>query len=141
MPKNYNSPKEALFDAGRIEKIGKGRISRENNAWLDEQISAGAFTVTGMGLKASTGPVPAPPTVTRTVKTDTGLYDVREPTRDENAIEAIAGGEKPGMRAVCDNCRNSLTYCPCESPRVMVNGNPSVVSFKSRTTPLPNKRW
>lgn len=139
--KNYSSPKEALFAAGRIEKIGKGRISRENNAWLDEQISTGVFTVAGMNLKASTGPTPASPTVERSKANDPGLYDIIDPTRDEKSLEAFAGGESIGMRTVCDNCRISLTHCPCESPRVMVNGSPSVVSFKPRTTPLPNKRW
>ena len=136
--KNYASPKHALLDAGRIDTIGRGRISRDNNAWLDEQVSSGAFTVSGMSLKASTGPTPAPPTVERVKASETGVVDVREPTRDLSSLECNADA---GMKAVCWNCNSSLTYCPCESPRTMVNGSLGVVHFKPRTHALPKNPW
>ncbi len=138
--KTFSSPKEALLSYKRIDVIGRGRISRDNNAWLDEMIAKGEFAVSGMNLKASSGPTPAPPTVERT-KVETGIADVRQPTRDITALEAYVGDIKTGMKAVCDNCRSSLTYCPCESPRVMVDGTPSVVHFKPRTRPLPTFAW
>jgi len=33
--------KEALLAAGRIDKIGRGRISNDNHAWLKQQYDSG----------------------------------------------------------------------------------------------------
>ena len=139
MPKNYASRKAALLDAGRIQEITRGRISRENNAWLDEQIIAGNFTVSDISLKASTGPTPAPPTVQRHSQTsETGVVEVRNPTRDLYALDCNAD---TGMKGVCLTCGSSYTYCPCEFPRGIVKGSESVVVFKPRTRPLPVNPW
>jgi hypothetical protein len=138
---HYSSPKAALLAHGKIESIGRGRISGPNNAWLDEQVAAGAFTVATMTVKASTGPTPAPPTVERAKASETGIADTRPITRDEHALQAYVGKDDVGMRAVCENCTSSLTYCPCSSPMVRWKNALSVVEFKPRTRPLPVNPW
>lgn len=138
MAKSFSSPKDALLAYGRIDAITRGRISKDNNAWLNERIAAGEFTVSGIVVKSSTGPTPEPE---RVKSSETGVVDVRPPTRDEKAMQAFIGKDDIGMRAVCENCTSSLNYCPCESPRVRWNGSLGVVEFKARTKPLPINPW
>lgn len=143
--KTYSSPKEALFAAGRIEKIGKGRISRENNAWLDEQVASGAFAVSTMTVKASTGPVPAPPTIERVKAADSGMLDVPDEVRRREDWEAFSEG-KPvplGILQVTQCCGSSLTYCRCATPQVrLLDGDRiGAVEFRVRKQPYPTKPW
>lgn len=144
--KNYAKAKEALFAAGRITVIGKGRISRENNAWLDEQIAAGKFTVSG--LSVSSNPVITKDSqstqavvVKREKIADTGIADIGEPYRNEESTEAFSDNGPVGMRTVCNLCGNSLTYCYHPIPRVHTLTGEVDVSFKRRVKPLPVNPW
>lgn len=113
--KTYATPKAALFDHGKIKAIGKGRISRENHAWLESEISAGNIQITGATIvKSETS------TVVKTVGPTekhipdiTILYD----KRDYHALGP--NGEKYGMAEVCNTCRVSLVQNQCEHPTIL----------------------
>lgn len=138
MPKNYSSPKEALLDHKRIKEITRGRISRDNNAWIDEQITNGAFTISGMTVAkpvVSTGAVPAKPTVKRTVASSAKVIaDIPEsPFRDEDMYDVADETGKRlagiGMRNVDNRCGNSFTYCMCREPRIYYGDREVSVTF------------
>jgi len=74
-----------------------------------------------------------PDTVTKIKADPNAVVDIPNPTRDESALSAFSGTVKVGMRTVCNNCRRSLTYCPCEQPRVWLDADvQGVVFFKAK---------
>jgi hypothetical protein len=131
-------PKEALVKDGFVEgghtwssgdENKRGRMSKAANERCGELATAGwqidGFTVGKPDSVTGVSEVVK-------VKTDpNAVVDIPNPTRDEKAMEAYSGTVKVGMRTVCNNCRRSLTYCPCESPRVWLDHDTQgVVYFK-----------
>lgn len=115
--KTYASPKEALFDAGRIKTVGRGRISSDNHAWLEKEISAGRIAVSNVTVvKAADKPVAVKsvnhPTE-KVIDEFTILYD----KRDYHAL--AADGTVYGMAEVCNTCRVSLVQNLCEHPTIL----------------------
>ena len=133
MTKNYSSPKEALLAAGRIKEITRGRISRDNNAWIDDQIAKGAFTISGMTVTKSSSSTAAP-IVKRTVQAAAKIIsDIPEVFRDEDMYDVAdeSGNRMPGvgMRNVDNRCGNSFTYCMCREPRIYYGDREVKVTF------------
>jgi Pyruvate/2-oxoacid:ferredoxin oxidoreductase delta subunit len=109
-------------DQNKRGRLSKGAIER------CMQLASEGIEIEGYQVSStSTGPR----TVAK-VKTDpNAVVDIPNPTRDENTMTAWIGTEPVGMRTVCNNCRRSLTYCPCPSPRVWVSHETeAVVHFK-----------
>lgn len=124
-------PKEALVKDGFLppDASGRGRLSKDADARCKE-LAAQGWQIDGYSV-AKSADTSKPDTVVK-VKTDpNSVSEIPNPTRDEKALVAYSGNIKIGMRTVCNNCRRSLTYCPCESPRVWLDhNNQGIVYFK-----------
>lgn len=119
--------------------VGKGRMSNEQRQAVEAAVARG---VRIDGYSVSSAPT-AEPKVER-VAVARVIADIGEPTRPEKYNMAYVGKVEVGMRTVCLNCRCSLNYCKCESPRVVVDHNTEgVVTFKSRPDPeaFRNRWW
>lgn len=127
-------PKEALVKDGFLppgSENTRGRMSKDAIARC-EALAAKGWQIDGFSVTKSVD-TSKPDTVLR-VKTDSNtVAEIPNPTRDESALQAFSGTIKVGMRTVCNNCRRSLTYCPCESPRVWLDHDTQgVVHFKPK---------
>lgn len=131
-------PKAALVKDGFVEgdhvwspgdENKRGRLSVAAKARLTELALSG-WQIDDYSVTKSAD-TSKPDTVVK-IKTDpNAVVDIPNPTRDEKALEAWSGTVKVGMRTVCNNCRRSLTYCPCEQPRVWLDHETQgVVHFK-----------
>lgn len=130
-------PKEYLFKHGHITTIGRGRMSREHIAIIEEAVKNGEKIE---GYSSTPAPDSAEKTVAKTEKPEfTGIAAVGDPRRDERTLSAYTfhNGVKRavGMRTVCNICRSSLTYCACPHPKIWVEfDTESVVLFGDNTT-------
>jgi len=130
-------PKEWLKKQGHITEIGRGRLSAENIARIKDAVSRGVviegYSVVTSKPAASTA---KPAESVERVTSDTGVADVREPTRlaDEwDAFDDTGRKFDIGIKGCCENCRNSVTYCFCPFPVLRVdNDRVSVVTFKPK---------
>jgi hypothetical protein len=135
--------KDALVKDGFLKagEAGRGRPSKAMIARAKELAAQGwdidGFTVTVTPKSEAVADKPAE--VKHTPKTNgpQAIADVPDPTRFENSTEAFSmvdGKRRPvGMRTVCNNCRSSLTYCPCPSPVVNLDYNlTGVVEFRTK---------
>jgi hypothetical protein len=131
-------PKAALVKDGFVEgdhtwspgdENQRGRLSKAAKTRLDELAALG-WQIDDLSVgQSSTGEV----TVTKVKSDPNAVVDIPSPTRDESALQAFSGTIKIGMRTVCNNCRRSLTYCPCEQPRVWLDHETQgVVYFKAK---------
>ena len=120
--------------------LGKGRLSNEQRTAVEAAVAKG---VRIDGYQATTNVGAEAPKVERVSPGVTTIADIGEPTRPEAYWIATAGDQVVGNRTVCLNCRCSLTYCKCESPRVNLDYNKvGVVSFKPRPNPEDYRvRW
>lgn len=125
-------PKEALVKDGFLPKGSENTRGRMSKAGITrcEELAASGWSIDGFSVTKSADSS-KPDTVTK-IKTDpNAVVDIPNPTRDETAMTAWVGTENVGMRKVCNNCRRSLTYCPCEQPKVWVDSDlEGVVYFK-----------
>lgn len=129
-------PKAALVKDGFTEgdhtwsagdENKRGRLSLVAKARLTELASKGWQIDDYSVSKSEAGEV----TVTKVKSDPNAVAEIPNPTRDEKALNAYSGTVKIGMRTVCNNCRRSLTYCPCEQPRVWLDCDlQGVVHFK-----------
>lgn len=138
-------PKEWLVKNGHLppgSENARGRISADNIARIHEAVAAGV-RIDGYSVAGSAS-TPEPKVERVSTTSGNEVADIGDPTRPElqtreggvYLTEAFAGNHSIGMRTVCNNCRRSLTYCPCESPLVWVDTDTSsVVTFKSRKVP------
>lgn len=127
-------PKEALVKDGFLpagSENTRGRMSKAAIARCEELAGKG-WSIDGFSVTKSAD-TSKPDTVVK-VKTDpNAVVDIPPPTRDETTMEAWAGTVNVGMRKVCNNCRRSITYCPCPQPRVWVDfDTEAVVHFKAK---------
>ena len=140
---HFNSAKDCLFHYGLNDKIGRGRISASNHAFLAEKIASGDSIAGYESVESSktTGEkvfrnAHAP------VSSEKIIADIGPATRDETELKAYVfdGGEKNytlGMRDICHQCGNSFTYCHCRTPQRLVDDNRlAPVYFERRTTPF-----
>lgn len=107
----------------------RGRLSLAAKEHLSSLVSKG-WDIEGFSAsKSSTGE-----TIVSKVKADPStVSEIPDPTRDEDSLTAWAGTKQVGMRTVCNNCRRSLTYCLCPSPKVWLDHNAeAVVTFRER---------
>ena len=131
-------PKVALVKDGFLPagaENQRGRLSAAAIARCQELVSKGwdidGFVTTKAVVTGITDD-PALPLKVERVKSDpNAVVDIPEPTRDEKSLTAHSTNGKVGMRTVCNNCRRSLTYCLCESPKVWLDHQTEgVVVFK-----------
>jgi hypothetical protein len=116
--------KEALLAAGRIDKIGRGRISNDNHAWLKQQYDSGVrFSDWPKGEVVESKDADQKPVIR--VKRDPKLSTekvVQDFTilYDRDAYVAVStDGKEYGMAEVCNNCRVSLVQNQCERPTIL----------------------
>lgn len=124
-------PKVALVKDGFLPPGSENVRGRLSGKAIErcEALAAQGWDIDGYQVsKTSNSTAP----VVLKVKTDSNtIADVPEPTRFESDWTAWVGKQPIGMRTVCNNCRCSLTYCPCESPRVWLDHETQgVVYFK-----------
>lgn len=134
-------PKEALVKDGFLPAGAdrkRGRLSLDAIERLKDLASAGWEIE---GYEVTDTPDATGAAVVDKVKTDpNAIADLPPMTRDENTTAAFTINGEVGMRTVCQNCRASLTYCPCPHPQVWLDHTQTgVVVFKQRTSPLKRK--
>lgn len=120
----YASPKEALKAAGRIKEIGRGRISRENHAWLDAEQAAGRIRISNAVIPKATAPVAdkAAPKQTKYGSNTEKVVNDFTILYHWDAYHAKGGdGKTYSMREVCNTCRVSLVQNVCEHPTILGN--------------------
>lgn len=116
--KTYANPKAALLDAGRIKEITRGRISKDNHAWLEAEISANRIAISNtvvvkevnksVAVKSVNGPAE------KVVSEFTILYH-----KDAYHAIGLEDGKRYGMAEVCNTCRVSLVQNMCEHPTIL----------------------
>jgi hypothetical protein len=139
-PAHTLSLKDALVHAGLLDKskAGRGRPSREMKENAEMLVRDHGYLISGFAATPSKdADKPAEVKHTPTTPKGVGILDVPDQVRFENSTEAfsIVDGKrrKVGMRTVCNNCRSSLTYCPCPSPVVNLDYNlTGVVEFRTK---------
>lgn len=127
-------PKEYLVKHGHIKEAGRGRLSKEHIAIIEEAVKGGAFIE---GYSISTPANDAEPVeVKRAPAVD--VYDVPDEVRPERDWEAYSeSGAAVGMRTICNLCGNSLNYCHHQTPVVWVDHKTMTgVVFSPRKTPV-----
>lgn len=131
-------PKVWLYENGHTTTLGgRGRMSKEHKAIIEAALLADPdLRIDGYSVERSTVATDKPK-VERVAVDPNRVVDVPDMTRDERVTMAFYrdGGKsiEVGMRTVDNNCGSSLTYCPCESPRVWVDYDREVVvNFKPR---------
>lgn len=139
-------PKEWLVKNGHLpagSENARGRISRENIALIEAAVASGV-DILGYSRSGPASTVEPPKVERAAAQPATVVADIGDPThpeleRREGGLylrEAFAGTVNVGMRTVCNNCKRSLTYCLCESPKVWVDhSTESVVNFRTRKVP------
>jgi hypothetical protein len=120
--KTFNTPKEALLDAGRIKAIGRGRISRENHVWLEAEIAAKRIAISNTVVVKSENKSGTEKVSVKSVNgpTEKHIPDVTilYPKHLYHA-EGIEDKKTYGMPEVCNNCRVSLVQCGCGNPVIL----------------------
>ena len=94
----------------------RGRLSKPAIERCKELAGQG-WSIDGYSVSESSSPT-GPRTVVQVKRDPNAVVDIPNPTRDEKTMTAWAGTKEVGMRTVCNNCKRSLTYCPCPQPRV-----------------------
>lgn len=131
-------PKQWLYDNGHTDSLGgRGRMSAAHKALIEAAVASGVNIEGYAVVNRPTIATDKPAEVKRVAPNPNVIADVPDMTRDENEIMAFyrADGKvvEIGMRTVDNVCGSSLTYCPCESPRVWVDHDQQVVvNFKPR---------
>lgn len=118
-------PKHALVKDGFLPAGSENTRGRLSGAAIErcKELAAQGWEIEGYVTSKSKSP-DAAPTVEK-VKVQAGVKEVADigpMLRDESYWTAYANvngkTQTVGMRTVCNNCHNSLTYCPCKSPVV-----------------------
>jgi hypothetical protein len=132
--------KEALVKDGflKADQVGRGRPSKAMLARATELVAAG-WNIDGFSkstvVDASAGDKTTDVIEHKpTVSVGKQIADIGPPRYDPRDYEAyVLENGKPvviGIKAVCDICRNSITYCPCPTSYVMRNGHQVPVTVK-----------
>lgn len=125
-------PKDALVKDGFLPAGSENKRGRLSGAAIErcKELAASGWQIDGYSVSQSANT--SEPAKVEKVKNDPNrVFDVPDQTRPESSWTAWVGIVPIGMRTVCNNCRCSLTYCPCESPRVWLDHETQgVVNFK-----------
>lgn len=136
-------PKVALVKDGFLPAGSENKRGRLSAAAIErcKELAASGMKIEGYESKVSnTGEAPTVEKVK--VSNSSTVADIGEPFHHEEAYQAFTSEGEVGMRTVCNNCKCSLTYCPCPKPVVNLDHERTgVVFFKPRTVPLNVKRW
>lgn len=149
------SANQWLLDNNFIERITRGRRSRENNIRLHEAYLSGIRFTDWEPKEGTDSKGEYATTNAKPVQSTTAVVGEITYTWPEESWEAYAevNGKKipVGMRECCTNCYEkfgrhvSLVGHWCLTPSVSTVlhniGTPTPVKIVPRTTPLPNKRW
>lgn len=125
-------PKEALVKDGFLPAGSENKRGRISVAGIErcKELASQGWSIEGYTVSQSSDST-APVEVVKVKSDPNAVVDIPQPTRDLNAMTAHVGDQKIGMKTVCNNCRRSLTYCPCESPKVWVDHeHEGVVRFR-----------
>lgn len=129
-------PKEWLKANGHIKEIGRGRMSVAHIALINEAVAKG---VEIEGYSSPKATAQSAPKDKPAPKESTGVIDVPEPLRDARDFKVVSAETgKPipmvGPATICNGCHSSLTYCPCQFPRVWLDHEREiVVKFKNNS--------
>lgn len=120
--------KDGFLPAGSENK--RGRLSADAIERCKVLVSQG-WDIEGYSVSRESSGVTSAE-VAKVARVDSSsVSEIPNPTRDESAMTAWVGTKHIGMRTVCNNCRRSLTYCLCPSPKVWVDHNDEgVVHFR-----------
>lgn len=137
-------PKQWLFDNGHISVIGKGRLSRESIALIEQAVRDGV-NIEGYAVssvKPKSEDEKSAPKVEKVAVAGNRILDVPDEARDENSWTAHTSEGEVGMRTVGTCCGNSLTYCRCATPMVWLDHmRQAAVFFKPAKGPVSNRKW
>lgn len=136
-------PKVALVKDGFLPPGSENQRGRLSGAAISrlKELAAKGWTIEGYSVTKPT--TSAENAKVEKVAVDPNRIQETPPeSRPEKDWQGFTTEGEVGMRTVCNTCRASLTYCPCQFPRVWLDcDTEAVVTFKPRTSPLPNKRW
>jgi len=120
--------------------LGRGRMPADARAAVEAAVARGV-KLEGYEAVAKSGDAPAE--VKRVSPDAARVFDVPDESRSEALWTAHTTLGEIGMRTVCDLCHNSLTYCHCQHPRVLVQNTEVMVVFKPRKNPeqFRNRWW
>ena len=125
-------PKSALVKDGFLPVGSENKRGRLSAAAIKrcEELAAQGWKIDGFTAEK----VADETKVKKTAKPDPNrVVDVPDEARAESLWRAYADEKEIGMRTVCNNCGNSLTYCRDRTPVVWVDHDrQAVVSFKPR---------
>lgn len=111
--------KEALAKDGFPVVMGKGRLSREANARIEELVALG-WDIQGY-VRTSPKSVTSPVAVKKVpVSSSEKVVQEYVILYDERMYKAVAdNGKEYGMREVCNNCMVSLVQNHCPNPTIL----------------------
>lgn len=117
------SPKDVLFANGRIDKIGRGRISADNHKWLADFVAKGGKvdgyeSGTKQNLDGTQRLVNTKPTVATEKVVGELFYRYSE---DRHEAVEVGTGKVRSMREVCQPCGFSLLGHGCDRPVIVSN--------------------
>lgn len=129
-------PKVALVKDGFLppgSENTRGRMSKDAIARC-EALAAQGWNIDGFTAKPSADSS-KPVTVERVSVDPNRIADVPDALRDFRDFTLVRKDTgKPihavGMKNVCQGCRSSFTYCPCQVPTFLDNTGIIPVSFK-----------
>lgn len=132
-------PKEYLLKNGHIDEIKRGRLSREHIDIIKAAV-AGGENIEGYTLNTPAAGIPEKATnAVERNKPEVGkiIYEIppeRFPESEYTVFERVDGKRVTrSLREACNNCRVSLIYCFCDSPRIVArNGRGSVLVYIER---------
>lgn len=132
--------KEYLLSKGKIDAITRGRISRDNHAFLLSEVQRGIKIDGYTPVEVTKASGEKSIKNTQKVSTEKVVSDLPPERYFEESTEAYAfvdGKKHPvGMRTVCNTCGVSFTYHYCNNPKAYVHNQSVDVTFTKRTTPL-----
>lgn len=137
-------PKEWLFANGHIKEIGRGRMSRDHIALIEQAVRDGVniegYAVSTVQPKSEEEK--SSPKVEKVAVAGNRILDVPDESRSEDLWTAHTSNGEIGMRTVCDTCNSSLTYCRCTTPMVWLNHETlGAVFFKPTNGVKPARKW
>ena len=129
-------PKEWLVKNGHLDKVGRGRLSREHIALIEKAVAAGVkidgYTVESKPKATATGPDKPTAVVKRESHDPNRIVepaDYRYPENGYRAFEVETGVER-SMRSACNGCSLSLVMCYCEVPTIVATDGGGSVAIE-----------
>lgn len=128
-------PKEWLVKNGHLDKIGRGRLSREHIALIEKAVAEGA-SIEGYSVTKSvaTGPEKPAAVVKREAHDPNRIVEPAEYRYPENGYRAfeVGTGVERSMRCACNGCMLSLVMCYCDTPSIVARDGGGSVAIEIR---------